>query len=77
MALSQATLDAITAAVVEAITAAVVEATTALRATPAAPLAASTHWWMLDLPCIATPRCEKTFRTVKGQTFHTANVKAK
>jgi hypothetical protein len=69
MALSQATLDAITAAVVEAIT--------TLRATPAAPVAASTHWKTRDLPCLATPRCEKTFRTVKGQTFHTANVKAK
>lgn len=36
---------------------------------------ASAHYMARDIPCNATPRCTKTFRTEKGRDWHTANVK--
>lgn len=37
---------------------------------PVAPSAASSHFKARDLPCTWPTPCVKTFRTVKGQTFH-------
>ena len=47
-----------------------------IASTPAAPSEASQHYTERDLPCTLKPRCAKTFRTVKGQTWHAANMQA-
>lgn len=46
-----------------------------LASTIAEPSEASQHYAAADLPCTATPACEKTFKTASGQAWHAANIK--
>jgi hypothetical protein len=62
--LSAATLAAIAQAVRDALASDPIEAS-----------AASSHFKARDLPCGWTISCGKTFRTVKGQTFHNSAAK--
>lgn len=57
------------AAQVEALTAALAAAQSAPAVTEA-----SQHYVNADLPCTSRKPCGKTFRTVKGQTWHLANI---
>ena len=46
-----------------------------IKASPAAPSEASEHFKARDLPCTFAKPCTRTFRTVKGQAWHLANMK--
>ena len=53
---------------------ATLEAENATLKATATPSEASAHYVAADLPCTFAKPCERTFRTVKGQTWHRDNM---
>lgn len=71
--MARITLAAQVAALTDAVAALTAQAATPARTTSARTAEASAHFKAKDLPCLLTPACTTTFKTAKGQAWHSAN----